>query len=246
MVMRKCLLSSAALVGLLSAPAMAADIPARMPVKAPPPATAVAFSWTGCYIGAQVGYQWGKDREQQFFNPTGALFQEIHFNSKGVVGGGHVGCNWQSNAFVFGLEADVEGSGVRGDFRFANGDGNDFRSTVQGSVRGRLGWAFNQTLLYVTGGLAWAHLEYVDIDAVPGARESHKFNRAGWTVGAGVEQALSANWSVRGEYRFTDYGKVSYDLVVVAPGFRFTHEPEFHAVRGYLTYRWGGPVVARY
>jgi outer membrane immunogenic protein len=233
--MNKYLLAMTAAVALV-VPAQAAD----MPVKAPPPVVAPLFNWSGCYIGAQIGWQWGKDLEREFDTVTGAATGfEQGFNSNGVVGGGHLGCNWQANAFVFGIEGDIEASGVTGSFRVANGDGTDFRSKWQGSIRGRLGWAVNRTLLYATGGLAWAELEYIDVPA-GGVTESHTHTKTGWTVGGGVEQAFSGNWSARVEYRYTEYGSHRYNSVNAFPGFSYEHAPNFHAIRGYLTYRFGG------
>jgi outer membrane immunogenic protein len=241
-VMKKLLLATMA-AAAFAMPAQAADMPVKAPPRVAPP---VLFSWTGCYIGAQVGGQWGRDREREFVTGTGVFTgTEFRFNSRGVVGGGHLGCTWQASAFVFGLEVDVEGAGVRGSFRFPNGDGTDFRSNFQGSFRGRLGWAMDRTLLYATGGLAWARLRYIDI--TPGIAESHSQIKAGWTVGGGIEQAFWSNWTARIEYRFTDYGTERHASTVAFPGFSYEHEPNSHSVRAYLTYRWGGgAVVARY
>jgi outer membrane immunogenic protein len=127
----------------------------------------------------------------------------------------------------------------------ANRNGTDFEVQWQGSVRGRLGWAIDRTLFYATGGLAFAELQYTYVSANT-VFESFKDTRTGWTIGAGVEHAYTPNWTIRAEYRFTDYGSVTNNSLVAFPGFTYRHDPEFHAVRGYLTYRFGGPAASQY
>lgn len=237
--MKKFLLSTAAVI--LATPAFAADM--GVPVRKAPSAMAPVYSWTGCYIGAQVGGQWGRDHTAEFTTATGVStgFNQ-HFNSDGFVGGGHIGCTWQTGVWVWGLEGDFEGASVDGGYRLSNLDGTDFNLDWQGSIRGRLGWAVNRTLFYVTGGLSFASLEYTYV-ATNTVFESFKDTEIGWTIGAGIEHAFAGNWTARVEYRFTDYGTISNNSLVAFPGFTYKHDPEFHAVRGYLTYRFGG---ARY
>src|SRR5450631_1245374 len=139
------------LAGLAAAaPALAADLPYR---QAPPPIEAPIvplFSWTGLYLGGQIGYGWGTDTLTVY--PFGF---GTNFTPNGVVGGAHVGYNYQINQFVAGLEGDVEGTGISRSFS----PGGALYGTsipVQGSIRGRLGVAFDRVLLYATGGAAFA------------------------------------------------------------------------------------------
>jgi outer membrane immunogenic protein len=242
--MKKLAIAAAALV-IGTASASAADLAARPYTKAPPPVAAI-YSWTGFYIGAQAGYAWGDNSTTEFVTATGVPtgFSQ-GFNANGFVGGGHVGYNWQAGQFVFGLEGDVEGADIDGGYRLANLNGTDFRVDFQASLRGRLGVAFNNSLLYVTGGVAWADMEHTYVFANT-LFESLSQTRVGWTVGAGWEYGFTPNWSARLEYRYTDFGNFRYDSTFSFPGFTYEHDPVFHTVRAGISYRFGGPVVARY
>ena len=93
-----------------SAAALAADIPARMPVKAPPPVVVAVYNWTGLYIGIQGGYAWGDTEHEQ----SGIPASTGDFRIKGGLVGGTVGYNYQVNSIVFGIEADYSWSGIKG------------------------------------------------------------------------------------------------------------------------------------
>jgi len=235
-------LALAALVGT----AAAADLPSRKAPVAYAPA-ALAYSWTGFYVGGQLGYGWVDDRTSEFVTATGAYnnFTKV-MKLDGVFGGLHAGYNMQSGALVYGLEADAEVSGIKGGFVLPNGEGGSSKHKWQGSLRGRVGVAFDRTLFYVTGGAALVELEHTAFSRR--ARETYSNTRLGWTLGAGVEYALSDKWSVRGEYRYTDYGTFRNDSQVAFRGFSQQQEPREHAVRLGVSYHFGGPsaVVAKY
>ena len=173
---RKFLLGSVAAGGLLVAalPASAADlraVPAPAPVIAP---VVPVFSWTGWYIGGNVGGKWGKFSGDVTAAPVtgfpatggGDVFAfDTGFGGGHVVGGGQIGFNWQVNQFVFGVEGDLDATNVKRDFAlgfapgggvFTTGDAFRFKNDWQGSVRGRGGIAFDRFLVYATGGVAWA------------------------------------------------------------------------------------------
>src|SRR3712207_6646850 len=149
--MKNILLSSAAFLGL-TVGAMAADLPSRV---APAPVAAVpVFTWTGFYVGVQAGYAWSST-STAFTGAGGVTAGELE--GEGFVGGAHVGYNYQIGSFVVGLEADLEGVGSDDDFvgvRFS--DGSTLRAesdvSLQGSLRTRLGVAFDRALIYATGG----------------------------------------------------------------------------------------------
>jgi outer membrane immunogenic protein len=214
---------------LLGSVAMAADLPSEKgpPVYAPPPPP--VFSWTGVYIGAQVGYEWGQ-LSSTVVGPFGAV-RNPTIDYQGVVGGGHVGYNYElgslggflpglggtGGGIVVGLEGDVNGSGVTGSG--IDGLGVDFgreRTQVDASIRGRLGLAFDRVLVYGTGGVAFASIQHSVTDFA-GFDESHTTGRVGWTAGGGVEYAIDNNWSARVEYRYTNYG--SYGVFYSALAF---------------------------
>src|SRR5262245_20609416 len=106
----KKLLGSLAISALLTAPVLAADLPARV-VKAPPPVIAVAYNWSGCYIGAAGGWAWGRSTHDLAGNAT----DTGPFNVNGGIAGGTLGCNIQTSQFVFGIEGDGSWVGKNGD-----------------------------------------------------------------------------------------------------------------------------------
>lgn len=244
--MKRAVLAAIAVGALLSGPAFAADL--RAPVKAPPPAPLAVFSWTGCYIGAQGGWGFGSSKGNPT-NAAGANPLPFNIDIDGGIAGGHVGCQWQSGAWVIGLEGDGEWSDLKGS------QSNTqflllFRDTTQvqgmGSVRGRLGWAADRWLFYVTGGWAIAGVEttYEQVGFPPFHTEDR--TRNGWTVGGGIQWAFAPNWSARAEYRYTDLGKKSF--VDPVGDVADTNKVTFSAVRVGVSYHFGAaaPISARY
>ena len=133
------LLANVAAIVLGATSAMAADLPARMPVKAPT-AAAEVYNWTGFYVGGNGGYSWGRSRsDASFFNsatgaaiapPAGAVTNN-NFDLTGGIAGGQAGYNWQTSSWVFGLETDLQWSGERGSANFfCPGSGVSFVAVV--------------------------------------------------------------------------------------------------------------------
>jgi outer membrane immunogenic protein len=239
--MKKLFLGSVALValGLGTPAAFAAEkaVPAYTPPPPPPP----AYSWTGCYVGASAGYAGGKSNHTTVGNsvltstlgvptaisaPAGSSIAG-DLNLSGFIGGFQGGCNYQVGAWVIGFEGD--GSAF-------NKEGQNFETALAPfdvrraawisqtqerwlvTARGRLGlsgwgWFGDRTLLYVTGGGAWAKIDTSEF--LIGANSSSPANghqesntRSGWTVGGGIEYPLGYGWSVKSEYlyvKFDDY-----------------------------------------
>src|SRR5262245_24988706 len=133
-----------------------------------PAAPAVAheppFSWTGLYVGANAGYSWGRaaaDLEVSSVDgPIGSAGRSIDVN--GWLGGGHVGYNWQSQRWVYGVEADFQWTGEDGDVSACVGPAcatASYELDWFGTLRGRAGYLLDPpSLLYVTGGFAYGHL----------------------------------------------------------------------------------------
>ncbi|WP_020176361.1 outer membrane protein [Methyloferula stellata] len=210
--MMKRIIFSAITLASLASNARAADLPSRIPPALPPP---LIFTWTGVYLGGQVGYQWTADSSGAIYSTGGAALAALqpNFNQAGVIGGGHLGYNWQVNQFVLGVEGDVEGSTLQGSGPYASGVYTlTTNIDVQGSVRGRLGIAWDRLLLYATGGVAFAQIENKYSNTATGL-DDLKATRTGWTVGGGVEYAFKPNWSARIEYRYTDLGRYT-DLLI--------------------------------
>jgi outer membrane immunogenic protein len=116
-------------------------------------------------------------------------------------------------------------------------------------VRGRLGVAFDRIMPYVTGGLAVGAFQSV-LTSGGGSAEARKSTRLGWTLGGGVEYAFSDDWSVKAEYRYSDYGRINMATYQAMPGNQFSTRLTDNEGRIGFTYHWrgwgGGPVVAKY
>jgi outer membrane immunogenic protein len=192
---RKLFMSTVVLLGATGT-AFAADLPTTKgpAMYAPPPPP--IFTWTGLYVGAQAGYQFGHASTS-----TGGVGLP-GYNPSGVDGGVHIGYNYQMGMFVAGLEGDVNGSSYNGSNTFG-GIGYNTSEDIDGSVRGRLGVAWDRALVYATGGAAFGNFR--NQYAVGPALDTVWNTRVGWTVGGGIEYALDNNWSLRAEYRYTDY-----------------------------------------
>jgi outer membrane immunogenic protein len=236
---RRFLLSATALMAVAGS-SLAADLPYRQapPAYAPP---LPIFTWTGVYIGGQIGYAWGGD-SYTVYSPV-AVFSD-RFGPNGVIGGAHLGYNAQFNQFVVGLEGDIEGTGVNK--TYASGFITyGTRSPVQGSVRARAGLALDRALIYVTGGGAFAGFTNT-YSGVTGT-DSFSKTRAGWTVGGGIEFAVTNNWSIRAEYRYADFGTFQDYIARSSIGSYVRHRETENAVRAGFSYKFDtAPSVARY
>jgi outer membrane immunogenic protein len=176
------------------------------------------FSWTGFYVGAQVGRGWGDTSTIELFPGTTPFGQPLSWDHQGWFGGGYVGANWQSGALVLGVEADWNRANIEGGLGpgfFNSGINTTLQSEVNsfGSLRARLGWAADRWLLFATGGWAWAHAAQTEITTIPPpgpASVGGTFH--GWTVGAGVEYSFASNVVGRLEYRHYDFGDKFLDF----------------------------------
>jgi outer membrane immunogenic protein len=199
----------------------------RMPVKAP--MMAAAYNWTGFYLGVHAGYGWGNADSNTTHLPSQTTFNASPFgqstNADGFIGGAQAGYNWQTGAFVFGVEADISFSGMRGSSRrepLTANNGVIILTSFQdvttdmdwfGTARLRAGFTVApQLLLYATGGLAFGQVDdtvfTTYIAGFPAASYpgSSSDTRVGWTLGGGAEWALTQNWTVKAEYLYFDLG----------------------------------------
>jgi outer membrane immunogenic protein len=214
--MHKQLLTSAAALALSAGVAFASDLPTH---KAPPPPPPPVFSWTGFYIGGEIGYGWGEESDD-LRAITGYPLDS--FGVSGAIGGIKAGYNQQINALVLGVEADIEASGIQGSkggtfTHEGTGVGSlSMHNTWQSSLRARAGVAFDRLLVYGTGGLAIADDResfYVNDPFYSAPWAGSQTNTLyGWTIGAGIEYAIDNHWSLSGEVRYADFGKASYSI----------------------------------
>jgi outer membrane immunogenic protein len=221
------LLGAAALSVISMAPAFAAD----MPVKAP--ARVVAYNWTGFYVGGNVGYAQSRSSNAfTFVSPFGTLdLGSDTAKTNGIIGGLQAGYNWQTGSFVLGVETDIQISGQKGSgspvcpVACGVGGGVNYENklTWLGTTRGRVGVAFDRMLVYGTGGVAYGAEKVSGALNVPTALAVAPFSesstRVGWTIGAGLEAALAANWTWRVEYLYVDLGTATFSQVAPAPPF---------------------------
>jgi outer membrane immunogenic protein len=282
--MKKALLAGIASITFGMGVAGAADMPVKAPPYVPPP----AFSWTGCYIGGNLGGKWEAHRDGSVTIPGVAglptstfVFDDGSSNNNGsFVGGGQVGCNYQTGHFVFGIEGDFDWShltdsvtvGPVPPFNFVPGDSFSWNSRWQASLRGRVGYAWDRTLLYVTGGVAWTNVNFTAnwltstcgsvaglVAVCPGLVASDQQTLTGATVGGGLEYAITNNLIAGIEGRYTWYGSQTFNTGVLAvaplPNGGFSTSPTSASLKlntaevlARLSWKfdWGGPVVARY
>ncbi|MEZ5819337.1 MAG: outer membrane beta-barrel protein [Xanthobacteraceae bacterium] len=257
--MKKIALATVAISALLTGVASAADLAARPYTKAPPPVVAV-YNWTGFYVGGHVGGAWTNEEWVNTANNTAfgdlAPGQGFRQRGSGVTGGGHIGYNWQASNFVFGLEGSIDGlsnsASVTNTF-FGAGldDVFSWRTNWMASIVGRAGIAFNNNLLYVKGGWAGVNNRLSVSDTV-GANVGSGTQTTwhnGWTVGAGWEYGLTQNWILGVEYNYAAFETKSYELNNTQAGatYAFDAKPrDIQSVVGRISYKFGGPVVARY
>lgn len=189
--MKRAFVAGAALLALGSV-AAAADLPAPQPYYKAPAIAPPPFSWSGFYLGVNGGGGFGSSN----WDTAGSI------NTSGGLVGGTIGYNYQINRFVVGVEGDVDWAGISGSTTTAAcpagcKTGDSWLSTA----RGRIGYAADRFLPYVTGGAAFGN-----IDATTAGLTTTTTN-AGWTVGAGLEFAITPNWSAKAEYLYVDLGK---------------------------------------
>ncbi len=187
----------------------ASEVPGFAVVAVPAPV------WAGFYGGVDVGYGWSAASDQLACGPacfaaTGAgPFAGV--SSNGWLEGLHAGYNWQGfglAALVAGIETDVAAASVYGQGSDAIGDFYHSRLEALGTVRGRIGYTWDRTLLYFTGGLAWGTMfNEASFTGANGADYSTNPTVAGYVLGGGVEYKFWHDLSVKVEYQYVDLGK---------------------------------------
>jgi outer membrane immunogenic protein len=201
----RALVFAVAFCGAALPAAQAADQSVAAPPRAPSSYYPDAYyptglDWTGFYVGLEVGGGWAN---ASWTDPFSGLRNSP--KSSTALGGGQIGANWQRDAVVFGIEADLDWIDVSGATTDAAGNVNGISAHWVSTVTGRLGYAFNRWLVYGKGGFAVGSER--DKIVTPGgltAANSGTSTQYGWTAGAGAEFALDRNWSARFEYDFID------------------------------------------
>lgn len=249
---RATLLATAS-IAALSTMASAADLPARVPVAPPVKAIPVApaWNWAGFYIGINAGVAWNHARFTDVGDPTCCGWTQNALNTTfwspnkaGFAAGGQAGFNLQTGSFVYGVEVDANWVDGR---TTATVPTVFFPTTLtattklewMASARARAGFlVLPNTLLYATGGAAFAHFKDSWSTTGPAATFSSSKTRVGWVAGGGIEHMFARNWTARIEAFYADFGSWT---VVGQTGFgnyssRFAHEVV--TARGALNFKW--------
>jgi outer membrane immunogenic protein len=253
--MRRSLLLAAACAIISVQVASAADMPTKAPAYAP----IAIYNWTGFYVGGHGGYGWGSNQSTATSAttsfPVGFVFDRA--NESGALAGGQLGFSYQIANWVLGVEGDYSWANIKGDETsfsplIATHTLSNSKLTWLATATGRIGYAWNNWLPYVKGGVAWTHNDgdTTTINNVSGAvtaTASGSETRSGWTVGAGVEYGFWNNWSARLEYDYLDFGTTGVSRTFTSGaliGTTATRNNELHVsvVKAALNYRfnWGG------
>ncbi len=194
-------------------------------------------SFDGFYLGGHAGGTFGNAdyNSDQAVGPGGP-FVNGNINLDGFAGGLVIGNNFQVDNFVFGVEGDVTFGDVDGNSTIA-GTNYDFDVDVTGTIRGRIGYAWDQLMLFGTAGIALADVKVSDNTGITG---SQRETNVGFVVGGGLEFAFSDSLLFRTEYLYANYGNETYNLPgPAAPGFFDRADFETHTVRGAIIWRFG-------
>jgi outer membrane immunogenic protein len=233
----KLIKAGAAALTLLAIPfaAQAADVPIRAPYyKGQPHSVVSYYNWTGFYAGINAGYGFGSSNWSAI--PGTAI------KPKGFLAGGTLGYNWQSGAIVYGIEGDFDWSDVKASAACAGVLSCETSSSWLATFRGRVGYAFDRWLPYITGGGAYGSVKAAVSLPALGLAASSSSNQLGWTVGAGLEYAFMGNWSAKLEYLYVDLGSFNSAPAPVVNNVSFKE----NIVRAGLNYKFSGPIFSRF
>ena len=237
---------------LATAGASAADL---APAAVEPVAPAAAYNWTGFYAGINGGYAFGSSHDvtmSELFPESDPYTDKYgSLSPKGGFGGVQAGYNWQTGNFVLGLEGDIQGAGISDKTSRIGATTDYFLSTKSqvnwfGTVRPRIGYTFDNILIYATGGLAVGGVKYtqnyVDGDYLAHARTNK--TRVGFAVGGGVEYAFNEHWTAKLEYQYIDLGRSKISATEINDGEPTQYtihtklRTDFHTVRLGVNYKF--------
>jgi outer membrane immunogenic protein len=266
--MKKSLIGLVAIGALVAGPAMAADM--SMPLKAPPMPPPVVASWTGLYFGINGGYAWGHESwMDNNGTPVGCANTPptpstcpVSFSPNGGIFGGQIGARYQfSNNFVIGAEVAAAWADLNATTSLPNAsfptlsESLKVRSLV--ALTGQVGYAWNQALLYVKGGVAAANTGWM-VNAPTAVAPNTPFtgssseDNGGWTVGVGLDYKIWNNLVAGIEYDHYDLAYAAFSAPVSNGGTEaFITNPSrltIDAIVGRLSYQFdfGGPIATRY
>ena len=214
-----------------------AGVAADLPLKAR--AAKTVYEWTGFYVGGHFGY--GDASFGPGTNPLPEQGVVLPHSATGLSGGYQLGYNRQlANRVVLGIEADATFTGPLDGPALARSP-VPFNTTIDyvGTVRGRVGYAFDRFMPYVTGGVAWGHT-HINVNDADGVTPLFPVGhyQTGWTAGLGLEYAVSGNWTAKAEYEYVDLSRKTYDLSGFGLG-SVNVDPRIHLFKLGLNYQFG-------
>jgi outer membrane immunogenic protein len=247
--MKKLLLAGIAMATLVTGVVSAAERPVippaygPPPVAPPPPLLLPVYSWTGCFIGGNVGGVWVR----KDFTASGLIGAPIgtalgSHDANSFLGGIQGGCNYQAAGWVFGAQADFDWANAQGTHPdpFFIGLNDRSRTRSLASVTGRVGYAWDRLLAYAKAGGAWERDEY--IIQGPFRLATAAETRSGWTVGAGLEYGITYNLSGFVEYDYYGFGTVGVPFAFgTFPLGNVDIKENKHVVKAGLNWRFGTP-----
>jgi outer membrane immunogenic protein len=232
----------------LTAVSAVATAPVNSAPVPPPPSS--SYTWTGFYVGVNLGHGTVNGNASDIPLPSAAIFvnllpQTFNLDPSGALGGGQLGYNWQHGRFVVGVEADIDAASldatvvqspiIQNNNTPFPGAGNNLtlheHTDAISTIRPRFGFAFGRFLIYGTGGLAIAHIGYTaNTDFRPVGTETYPANfsktQKGWAAGGGAEVGIGGGFSLKGEYLRYDVGSsqiVTANPVPPLPPFQITY-----------------------
>ena len=221
--MKRLLLATAATIALLGAgtSGQAADMAVK---AAPPPMMAPLFTWTGFYLGGNLGAAWAQRNVTDIFGNTFGRTSDARF-----IGGGQLGYNWQTGNFVLGVEGDIDGiasNNNRSATVVVGGNGPFVVSSNStnwvATLAARFGWAADHWLFYGKAGGGWVgnNSGFTVTNVTTGASFGSGGNSSagGWLLGGGIEYAINNNWSLKGEYDYIGLSNRNFVVPVVIGG----------------------------
>ena len=263
--MKKLLLSAVTFTALAVAPALAADLPRKAPPPAALPPPPPPLTWTGCYLGANIGGVFRRYKADFDFG-------EISHNSSGFTGGGQIGCDYQfaGSPWVLGIRNMFNGTTGSKDItinRFGDpifdGATVNLKNQWFDALTGRVGYAWSPAwLIYGQGGVVWANVKAQITSGGLGFCNLNGFNcdfgsasktRTGWTAGGGVEWRFAPQWSAFLEGNYYDFG--DKDRTIFTHGFgaggcdfgcSFSTKATAATVLVGVNWRWGGKAPGYY
>lgn len=226
----------------LSSISHAADLPTMKSAPAPAPVYAQGYNWTGFYIGGYAGGSFGSAKVSDVTSPN---FLNIpNFSPDGFTAGGLAGYSIQFNSFVVGAEGEFGYDGRRASASYVGGGGDirttKFEGSYIGRIRGDVGYAFDNILVYVAGGVSFADAKLSVFRPANGFGQSQTAQLVGYNVGAGIRYAFTRNWIARVEYIYDGFNSHTYDFLSQNPNGFDNRKAKYNenTVRAALEYKF--------